>query len=51
MIFGDNDASFAGQAAAFSLAERLRAEGITTVVELPDGADKDWNDVHRERRG
>ena len=49
-IFGDNDASYAGQAAAFVLAKRLNARGITSCVELPARTGTDWNDVLQERR-
>jgi putative DNA primase/helicase len=60
IIFGDNDTSFAGQLAAYSLAHRLRLarEGgiprfASVEVRIPgfaveaDATDTDWNDWHR----
>lgn len=49
IIFGDHDASLTGQAAAFGLGRRLRAKGLTVVVELPMRMGVDWNDVLVER--
>jgi len=48
-VFGDNDFSFTGQAAAFTLGQRLRAKGLRVTVEIPIRADTDWNDVLREK--
>jgi putative DNA primase/helicase len=48
-VFGDNDASSTGQAAAFGLAQRLKARGLTVEIEIPPGTDTDWNDVHRRK--
>lgn len=45
VIFGDNDRSFAGQNAAYSLAYRLRTEGLQVDVRMPRDVDTDWNDV------
>ncbi|MHA6687031.1 toprim domain-containing protein [Mesorhizobium sp. A556] len=49
MVFGDNDASFTGQAVAYGLARRLKAKKLTVTVELPQRAGIDWNDILRER--
>jgi putative DNA primase/helicase len=45
IIFADNDAHFAGQRAAFDLAQRLATEGRGVSVCAP-AEYKDWNDVH-----
>lgn len=45
IVFGDNDANATGQAAAWALAHRLIAEGLTAEVRIPDDAGTDWNDV------
>jgi putative DNA primase/helicase len=45
IVFGDNDAKFAGQAAAYSLARRLSAKGMKTSVEIPLVTGQDFNDV------
>lgn len=45
IVFGDNDASFAGQNAAYSLAYRLQREGLHVDVRVPDDVGDDWNDV------
>lgn len=50
MIFGDNDASLTGQAAAFGLGRRLRAKGVGASVEIPARTGTDWNDVLNDRR-
>lgn len=51
IIFGDNDRSFAGQAAAYALANRLatRPTPIEVVVYIPDTPGTDWNDELRRR--
>ena len=46
-IFGDNDVSFTGQAAAYKLAHRLHAQGFAIVVEIPGVVGEDWNNVHQ----
>jgi putative DNA primase/helicase len=43
-IYGDNDSSFTGQAAAFALAKRLMRDGFKVSVEIPQQVDKDWCD-------
>jgi putative DNA primase/helicase len=48
IIFGDNDKSFAGQAAAYKLANRLSTK-LSVEVRIPDEVG-DWNDVHQGQR-
>lgn len=50
-IFGDSDAEFAGQAAAYELARKLTTpnKGVRVSIEIPSLIGTDWNDVLRER--
>jgi putative DNA primase/helicase len=50
VIFGDADRNNVGQAAAFSLGERLEREKITTQVMIPPEPGMDWNDVLKQQR-
>jgi putative DNA primase/helicase len=43
-IFGDNDDSFAGHAAAYALAYRLRGMGKDVTLHFPTTTGRDWND-------
>lgn len=45
VIFGDNDAKYAGQHAAFTLAHRLACRGLAVRIEIPSSVGDDWNDV------
>lgn len=45
VIFGDNDLSVTGQAAAWNLAKRLISAGIQTEVRIPELPGQDWNDT------
>jgi putative DNA primase/helicase len=47
IIFGDNDPSYAGQAAAYALARRLGANERVVEVQVPAEVGADWNDVHQ----
>ena len=51
-IFGDNDAKYGGQKAAYALAHKLAMKGFTVNVRIPPDAGMDWNDVlfHIERK-
>jgi putative DNA primase/helicase len=53
VIFGDNDQTFGGQAAAFALAHRLACNDkfpIKVEVKIPEVPGHDWADVFAERR-
>ncbi len=45
VIFADNDRSFAGQHAAYALAQSLNAAGYGVEVCIPRRPGSDWNDV------
>ncbi len=49
-IFGDNDANYAGHAAAYQLAHRLSRKGLKVDIQIPPEPGKDWNDVLLENR-
>ncbi|MGE8126032.1 DUF7146 domain-containing protein [Methylobacterium sp. NPDC080182] len=49
VVFGDADAAFVGQAAAYALAHRLARKDRTVTVKLPDRVGTDWNDVLLEQ--
>lgn len=41
-IWGDNDASYCGQRASYSLAEQLTRKGLEVIVHIPPTVGKDW---------
>ena len=43
-VFGDNDATFTGQSAAYALARKLSAKGVKATVHIPQKIGADWND-------
>ena len=49
-IYGDNDASYTGQAAAYALAKRLRIAGVEAWVFIPDRVGEDFNDVLMKKK-
>ncbi len=51
IVFGDNDTSGTGQAAAWVLAKRLIVAGLETEVKIPEVAGTDWNDFQRQQGG
>ena len=51
IVFGDNDTSGTGQAAAWVLAKRLIVAGLETEVKIPEVVGTDWNDFQRQQRG
>lgn len=53
LIFGDNDATFTGQAAAYALAKRIFLNPVkkrVVEVHIPPVAGEDWNDVLKQRK-
>ena len=48
IIFSDNDVNFTGQNAAFSLARRLKLQGVDVEVQIPEKPDTDWADYLAE---
>ena len=50
IVFGDNDASGSGEAAAWTLARRLIGSSIEAEVRIPSLAGFDWNDVYQESK-
>lgn len=51
IVFGDADAHFVGQEAAYALARRLARQDRTVTVKLPDRIGADWNDILNDRKG
>ncbi|NBB07879.1 DUF7146 domain-containing protein [Pseudomonas monteilii] len=49
MIFADRDENFAGEAAAYALASKLKGKGLSVDVMVPDLVG-DWNDVLKNRK-
>jgi len=49
IIFGDNDKSMAGQAAAFECARRCVSAGKKVEVRIPESLGDDWNDVLKKQ--
>lgn len=52
-IFGDNDSSFVGQAAAYRLAKSAlhKRKELVVEVHIPGLPDTDWNDVLLQTKG
>jgi putative DNA primase/helicase len=51
IVAGDNDASYTGQQAAYTLAKRMKLAATTVSVEIPREEGKDWNDLDQRRYG
>lgn len=49
-IFGDNDANYAGHAAAYQLAHRLVKKGLEVEIQIPPTVGHDWNNVLMDNR-
>lgn len=50
IVFADNDKNFAGQKAAFVLANKVARLGVSVVVHIPDIPGDDWLDVFVGRK-
>ena len=50
VIFADNDVNYAGQKAAFVLANRVAIKGISSIVHIPEIPGDDWLDVFVGRK-
>lgn len=50
VIFADNDVSYTGQMAAYSLAYNLRGQGVGVEVVMPPACGADWNDILQQGR-
>lgn len=48
-VFGDNDAKFGGQMAAYTAAHRVALKGARVTVHIPPKAGQDFNDIWIER--